>query len=116
MIFGLPLVGNVGGICSQATKMQDGTVATLNTGLITLQNYGRYLTPWHVQLTLAHELGHSLGAPVSDTPTLGNSGISSQEHCLTCKILFLRSLRIRCTQHRGAAHSPSLCTLHFTLY
>ncbi|XP_048833364.1 disintegrin and metalloproteinase domain-containing protein 10 isoform X1 [Brienomyrus brachyistius] len=66
--------GNVGGICSQATKMQDGGMATLNTGLITLQNYGRYLSPWHVQLTLAHELGHSLGAPHDVGTNCGSLG------------------------------------------
>uniref|UniRef100_A0A3B3SBC5 Disintegrin and metalloproteinase domain-containing protein 10-like n=1 Tax=Paramormyrops kingsleyae TaxID=1676925 RepID=A0A3B3SBC5_9TELE len=66
--------GNVGGICSQATKMQDGAMTTLNTGLITLQNYGRYLTPWHVQLTLAHELGHSLGAPHDEGTNCGSLG------------------------------------------
>ena len=56
--------GNWGGICSQHTTLRDGRQSSLNTGLVTLQNYGMYLPPRHFQLTLAHELGHSLGAPV----------------------------------------------------
>lgn len=57
--------GNWGGICSQLTTLRNGRTSTLNTGLITVQNYGQLLPPRHVQLTLAHELGHSLGSPVS---------------------------------------------------
>lgn len=63
-------VGNWGGICSRYMKLRSGQDSTLNTGLVTIQNYGQFLPPRQVQLTLAHELGHSLGAPVSDTPTL----------------------------------------------
>ncbi|KAJ8408273.1 hypothetical protein AAFF_G00256870 [Aldrovandia affinis] len=69
--------GNRGGVCSRHTLMRDGPDATLNTGLITLQNYGHYLPPRHVQLTFAHELGHSLGAPHdigSDCGNLGSTG------------------------------------------
>uniref|UniRef100_A0A667YMM8 ADAM10 endopeptidase n=1 Tax=Myripristis murdjan TaxID=586833 RepID=A0A667YMM8_9TELE len=57
--------GNWGGICSKYTTLRDGRNSSLNTGLITIQNYGYFLPPRHVQLTLAHELGHSLGSPVS---------------------------------------------------
>lgn len=57
--------GNWGGICSQPTTLRNGRTSTLNTGLVTIQNYGQLLPPRHVQLTLAHELGHSLGSPVS---------------------------------------------------
>ncbi|MGH0182770.1 UNVERIFIED_CONTAM: hypothetical protein FKN15_010424 [Acipenser sinensis] len=55
--------GNSGGICSRYTVFQDGTNASLNTGLVTLQKYGDYLPPKLVHLTMAHELGHSLGSP-----------------------------------------------------
>lgn len=57
--------GNWGGICSKYMKLRNGQFSTLNTGLVTIQNYGQFLPPRQVQLTLAHELGHSLGAPVS---------------------------------------------------
>ncbi|XP_056459563.1 disintegrin and metalloproteinase domain-containing protein 10 [Gadus chalcogrammus] len=69
--------GNWGGICSQHTTLRDGRQSSLNTGLVTLQNYGMYLPPRHFQLTLAHELGHSLGAPHdegSNCGTLGSRG------------------------------------------
>uniref|UniRef100_H3BF63 ADAM10 endopeptidase n=1 Tax=Latimeria chalumnae TaxID=7897 RepID=H3BF63_LATCH len=56
-------IGNAGGICSKYQFLRDNSKATLNTGVVTLQNYGRYLPTRLVHLTLAHELGHSLGAP-----------------------------------------------------
>lgn len=65
--------GNWGGICSQPTTLRNGQTATLNTGLVTIQNYGELLPPRQVQLTLAHELGHSLGAPVSRQTASCNS-------------------------------------------
>uniref|UniRef100_A0A671SVZ3 ADAM10 endopeptidase n=1 Tax=Sinocyclocheilus anshuiensis TaxID=1608454 RepID=A0A671SVZ3_9TELE len=58
---------NWGGICSEII-LKGGHNSSHNTGLITLQNYGYYLSPKHVHLTFAHELGHSLGAPVSLIP------------------------------------------------
>ncbi|XP_067085587.1 disintegrin and metalloproteinase domain-containing protein 10 isoform X2 [Osmerus mordax] len=66
--------GNWGGICSQHTTMRNGLNSSLNTGLITLQNYGYHLPAGHVQLTLAHELGHSLGAPHDEGSNCGNLG------------------------------------------
>uniref|UniRef100_A0A8C8VIE5 Disintegrin and metalloproteinase domain-containing protein 10-like n=1 Tax=Pelusios castaneus TaxID=367368 RepID=A0A8C8VIE5_9SAUR len=56
--------GDLGGICSKHRQFRD-TEVSLNTGVITLQKYGQYLPPRIRHLTLAHELGHSLGAPVS---------------------------------------------------
>ncbi|XP_072338981.1 disintegrin and metalloproteinase domain-containing protein 10 isoform X2 [Scyliorhinus torazame] len=45
-------LGSFGGICSKR----------LNTGLVTVKNYGNQLPQRIVHLTLAHELGHSLGS------------------------------------------------------
>lgn len=71
--------GNLGGICSKPTILRNGETATLNTGLVTIQNYGQFLPSRHVQLTLAHELGHSLGSPVS-----GNSLMWSFTRLTAC--------------------------------
>ncbi|XP_049584262.1 disintegrin and metalloproteinase domain-containing protein 10 isoform X2 [Syngnathus scovelli] len=68
--------GNWGGICSQYTTLSNGRHSTLNTGLVTIQNYGQFLPPRHVQLTLAHELGHSLGAPHDEGSNCGSLGSS----------------------------------------
>ncbi|XP_037626947.1 disintegrin and metalloproteinase domain-containing protein 10 [Sebastes umbrosus] len=69
--------GNWGGICSKETTLRNGRTSTLNTGLVTIQNYGRFLPRPHVQLTLAHELGHSLGSPHDEGSNCGNLGSSS---------------------------------------
>ncbi|KAL2089814.1 hypothetical protein ACEWY4_014502 [Coilia grayii] len=66
--------GNWGGICSRHVTLRDGRNSSLNTGLITVQNYGQYLPPRQVQLTFAHELGHSLGAPHDEGQHCGNLG------------------------------------------
>ncbi|XP_024134861.2 disintegrin and metalloproteinase domain-containing protein 10 [Oryzias melastigma] len=66
--------GNWGGICSQYTTLRNGRMSTLNTGLITIQNYGQILPPHLVALTVAHELGHSLGSPHDEGVNCGDLG------------------------------------------
>ncbi|XP_068447691.1 disintegrin and metalloproteinase domain-containing protein 10 [Clinocottus analis] len=68
--------GNWGGICSKQTALRNNQYSTLNTGMVTIQNYGQFLPPRHVQLTLAHELGHSLGSPHDEGSNCGNLGSS----------------------------------------
>ncbi|XP_076847784.1 disintegrin and metalloproteinase domain-containing protein 10 [Brachyhypopomus gauderio] len=65
-----------GGICSKHMYLKDGRSSSLNTGLVTLKNFGRYLPPKFVQLTFAHELGHSLGAPHDEGSDCGGLEIT----------------------------------------
>ncbi|RXN06557.1 disintegrin and metallo ase domain-containing 10-like protein [Labeo rohita] len=66
---------NWGGICSEMILKTDRS-SSHNTGLITVQNYGYYLSPKHVHLTFAHELGHSLGAPHDEGSDCGGLEIT----------------------------------------
>ncbi|KAL7867106.1 hypothetical protein AOLI_G00149200 [Acnodon oligacanthus] len=65
-----------GGICSKNVLLKDGRTSSLNTGLITLKNYGYYLPSKFVHLTFAHELGHSLGAPHDEGSDCGGLEIT----------------------------------------
>ncbi|XP_018424017.1 PREDICTED: disintegrin and metalloproteinase domain-containing protein 10-like [Nanorana parkeri] len=70
--------GNLGGICSKFAKMQNSTEkACLNTGVVTIQKYGQYLPPRVIHITLAHELGHSMGSPHDEDAECAKYAVSS---------------------------------------
>lgn len=61
-----------GGICQTYQKYNEGQQGTayrsLNTGIVTLINYGNRVPLRVSQLTLAHEIGHNFGSPHDSTP------------------------------------------------
>ncbi|KAF6027759.1 kuz [Bugula neritina] len=60
----------VGGICSTYTSVRDGDITgtrSLNTGIITLNNYRKRVPPRVSYLTFAHEIGHNFGSKVSQS-------------------------------------------------
>lgn len=46
-------------------QVYNGQTMSLNTGIVTTLNFQRDVAFAVSQLTLAHELGHNLGSPVS---------------------------------------------------
>ena len=54
-----------GGICEKPRRFSGGVVQTLNTGIVTSENYGRDIPPSISTLTFAHECGHNFGSNVS---------------------------------------------------
>uniref|UniRef100_A0A669FBJ6 Disintegrin and metalloproteinase domain-containing protein 10 n=1 Tax=Oreochromis niloticus TaxID=8128 RepID=A0A669FBJ6_ORENI len=55
--------GSSGGICEKSKKYSDGRIKSLNTGIITVQNYGSHVPPKVSHITFAHEVGHNFGSP-----------------------------------------------------
>lgn len=62
--------GSSGGICEKSKLYSDGKKKSLNTGIITVQNYGSHVPPKVSHITFAHEVGHNFGSPVSITADL----------------------------------------------
>lgn len=60
-----PSTGSSGGICEKSKLYSDGKRKSLNTGIITVQNYASHVPPKVSHITFAHEVGHNFGSPVS---------------------------------------------------
>ncbi|XP_057687379.1 disintegrin and metalloproteinase domain-containing protein 10 [Corythoichthys intestinalis] len=63
-VLGLAWVGseNSGGICEKNRLYSDGKWKSLNTGIVTVKNYGSHVPPKVSHITFAHEIGHSFGS------------------------------------------------------
>lgn len=71
----LSFIGSSGGICEKSKLYSDGKRKSLNTGIITVQNYGSHVPPKVSHITFAHEVGHNFGSPVrTKNPSLCSSG------------------------------------------
>uniref|UniRef100_A0A8K9WNA1 Disintegrin and metalloproteinase domain-containing protein 10 n=1 Tax=Oncorhynchus mykiss TaxID=8022 RepID=A0A8K9WNA1_ONCMY len=55
--------GSSGGICEKSKLYSDGKKKSLNTGIITVQNYASHVPPKVSHITFAHEIGHNFGSP-----------------------------------------------------
>ncbi|RCN50524.1 reprolysin family zinc metalloprotease [Ancylostoma caninum] len=62
-----PQYNTAGGICQVYQRYNEGSrgwvFRSLNTGIVTLVNYGNRVPTRVSQLTLAHEIGHNFGSP-----------------------------------------------------
>lgn len=83
---GLAWVGSyknaAGGICEKYKKFPEGSVKvdkSLNTGILTLMNYGKEVAPRVSHLTFAHEVGHNFGSPHDSGDKCAPFGTSSDE-------------------------------------
>lgn len=67
----LDVAGASGGLCEKWKEYNENNrriYKSLNTGIVTLVNYGSRVPPKVSTLTFAHEVGHNFGSPVGSIP------------------------------------------------
>lgn len=83
---GLAWVGSAssasGGVCERNKKFTEGSskvAKSLNTGVVTVVNYGKNVPSRVSQLTFAHEVGHNFGSPHDSGPMCAPYGTSEAD-------------------------------------
>lgn len=83
---GLAWVGSptraAGGICEKWKEYDEGNskkYKSLNTGIVTIVNYGKRVAPKVSQLTFAHEVGHNFGSPHDNGPSCAPYGTTNAQ-------------------------------------
>uniref|UniRef100_A0A8B9LKA8 Disintegrin and metalloproteinase domain-containing protein 10 n=1 Tax=Astyanax mexicanus TaxID=7994 RepID=A0A8B9LKA8_ASTMX len=71
--------GSSGGICEKSKLYSDGKRKSLNTGIITVQNYASHVPPKVSHITFAHEVGHNFGSPHDSGPECTPGESKSQD-------------------------------------
>ena len=72
-IYVMYTTGAAGGVCERHKDYPESGARvskSLNTGIVTVINYGKAVPARVSQLTFAHEIGHNFGSPVSFDLTL----------------------------------------------
>lgn len=91
-----PPGGNRGGICERMVNLNVGP-RFLNTAIVTLLNYGQRQPRGVTVITVAHEIGHNFGSPVSMFMLL-SSTIRAQVYC-ACIIIVYDFFNYTCSMH-----------------
>jgi len=72
---------SVGGICEKHRRIPGSGAKSMNTGIITIENYGNTVPARVSHVTFAHEVGHNFGSPHDSGKecTPGESGRTVQQ-------------------------------------
>jgi len=77
----------LGGICSKYKPYSESgskRLKSLNTGVVTVKNYGERVPKLMSKLTLAHEIGHNFGSQVRIFSLFQQLATHTTRNILTC--------------------------------